>query len=414
MISGSGSPAAVARGAAPRAAGRRRRSSATATVCTPSRWACSASRPTRPPAAESATTRKRSGVAQHHVDGLGADGPGGAEDHDVAGAVAGSRRDEGAVVRVCESVRHGVILSCPGRFPRTGPGTPPHRRRPCGAGRPGAGAVGGRSADGPVDVVRGGRAGGGVGDPGALAARVDDALLQPAVPSRPGRRADSLRSALSVLVHSRANSSSTRTRACRQKASASWRASGPWSPVARQVLGAYAGGAHREQLGADVDDPGQEVLLELHPALPAGHGVEGAAGELAGGPLDVPQVAGERAELGVGGGQLARSRRPAWAASGRRSRRPSRPPSPCRTSVVSGSMRSPATDRWASTASRAISRCMISVEPSKIRLIRRSRSICSAGTARSPRAASESAVSKPRPPRICTSSSAIRQAVSEP
>ena len=43
---------------------------------------------------------------------------------------------------------------------------------------------------------------------------------------------------------------------------------------------------------------------------------------------------------------------------------------------------SPATARCASTASRAISRCMISVEPSKMRLMRMSRSICSAGTAR--------------------------------
>ena len=55
---------------------------------------------------------------------------------------------------------------------------------------------------------------------------------------------------------------------------------------------------------------------------------------------------------------------------------------------------------------------MISLEPSKIRLIRTSRSCCSAGTARSPRAASDSAVSKPRPPRICTSSSAMSQAIS--
>lgn len=83
-------------------------------------------------------------------------------------------------------------------------------------------------------------------------------------------------------------------------------------------------------------------------------------------------------------------------------------------SGLSGSMMSPATLRWASTASRAISRCMISVEPSKIRLIRMSRSICSAGTARSPRAASEAAVSKPRPPRIWTSSSEISQPISEP
>ena len=56
---------------------------------------------------------------------------------------------------------------------------------------------------------------------------------------------------------------------------------------------------------------------------------------------------------------------------------------------------------------------MISVEPSKIRLIRMSRSTCSAATARSPRAASDAAVSNPRPPRICTSSSAICHAISE-
>ena len=48
---------------------------------------------------------------------------------------------------------------------------------------------------------------------------------------------------------------------------------------------------------------------------------------------------------------------------------------------------------------------MISEEPSKMRLILESRSICSAGTPRSPRAASDSAVSKPRPPLIWTSSS---------
>ena len=86
-------------------------------------------------------------------------------------------------------------------------------------------------------------------------------------------------------------------------------------------------------------------------------------------------------------------RRRAAAATWRRSRWPSPRPSPCAAASASATARSPAADRWASTASRAISRCMISVEPSKIRLIRRSRSICSAGTARSPRAASESAVS---------------------
>ncbi len=48
-----------------------------------------------------------------------------------------------------------------------------------------------------------------------------------------------------------------------------------------------------------------------------------------------------------------------------------------------------------------------------MRLMRRSRRICSAGTPRSPRARRDSAVSKPRPPRIWTSSSAISQAISE-
>ena len=56
---------------------------------------------------------------------------------------------------------------------------------------------------------------------------------------------------------------------------------------------------------------------------------------------------------------------------------------------------------------------MISVEPSKIRLIRRSRRICSAGMPFSPRARSDSAVSYPRPPRIWISSSAICHAFSE-
>ena len=60
---------------------------------------------------------------------------------------------------------------------------------------------------------------------------------------------------------------------------------------------------------------------------------------------------------------------------------------------VSGSIRPPATERCWSTASRAMNRCMISVEPSKTRLIRRSRRPCSAPTGRSPRAASEVAVS---------------------
>ena len=56
---------------------------------------------------------------------------------------------------------------------------------------------------------------------------------------------------------------------------------------------------------------------------------------------------------------------------------------------------------------------MISDDPSKVRLMRRSRSTCSALTGFSPRALREAAVSKPRPPRIWTSSSAASQAISE-
>src|SRR5512133_2138403 len=67
--------------------------------------------------------------------------------------------------------------------------------------------------------------------------------------------------------------------------------------VVDQHPGPHAGGADREQLGADVDDPAQEPLLALQPALPAGHAVEGRAGEPPAGPLHEAQVGGEPTEL---------------------------------------------------------------------------------------------------------------------
>ena len=82
-----GSRAACRRRPAPRAAQRRAAaaaasSSATATVRTPSRAACSASSATRPPPAASADDPEPVGVAQHDVDGLGADRAGAAQqDH---------------------------------------------------------------------------------------------------------------------------------------------------------------------------------------------------------------------------------------------------------------------------------------------------------------------------------------------
>src|SRR6476620_10744785 len=55
---------------------------------------------------------------------------------------------------------------------------------------------------------------------------------------------------------------------------------------------------------------------------------------------------------------------------------------------------------------------MISDDPSKIRLMRASRIARSTGMPASPRPRSESAVSYPRPPRICSVSSTIRQPIS--
>jgi len=61
--------------------------------------------------------------------------------------------------------------------------------------------------------------------------------------------------------------------------------------------------------------------------------------------------------------------------------------------LMPGLIRSPATLRCVSTASRAMNRRMISDEPSKMRLMRKSRNARSTAMGTSPRAASESAVS---------------------
>ena len=58
-----------------------------------------------------------------------------------------------------------------------------------------------------------------------------------------------------------------------------------------------------------------------------------------------------------------------------------------------GSMRAPATRRCLSTASRAMNRCMISLEPSKMRLMRESRIRRSTGTGQSLRSFRDSSVS---------------------
>src|SRR5215218_2276917 len=55
-------------------------------------------------------------------------------------------------------------------------------------------------------------------------------------------------------------------------------------------------GRHREQLGADVDDPREHRLALLQPRLPAAHRVERRARELARRTLDEPQMTRERTE----------------------------------------------------------------------------------------------------------------------
>src|SRR5207248_9729734 len=62
---------------------------------------------------------------------------------------------------------------------------------------------------------------------------------------------------------------------------------------------------HGEQFGADVDQAAQEALLAFELALPTGHPVERLASELAGGALDVPEVAGQRTEVAVRAGSLS-------------------------------------------------------------------------------------------------------------
>ena len=64
----------------------------------------------------------------------------------------------------------------------------------------------------------------------------------------------------------------------------------------------------REELGADVDDPAEQVALLLEARLVAAHRVEGRARELARVALDVAHVLGQLPELGEGAGTLAGAR----------------------------------------------------------------------------------------------------------
>src|SRR5262249_3274604 len=152
------------------------------------------------------------------------------------------------------------------------------------------------------------RTSGAVDGPGCQAATHGRSVSGVTTPSsrkayRPARiRLAAATSTESVLSQSAPKSLSTRSRACRQNRSAS---SIPSGRGAARGGGPYAARRHREQFRPDVDDPAEEPLLAFQPALPAGHGIEGGPGDLARGPLDEAQVAGEPAELGVPGGGLA-------------------------------------------------------------------------------------------------------------
>ena len=188
-ISGSGSPGAVPRRPAPRAAAGTASSRATATVRTPQPVRLLGEQ--RDPAAGGGERGhpEAVGVAQHDVDGLGADRAGGAEDHDVAGAVV--RDGVGDEVRVGEGVMAahltapGMSRHCPPIVRRYGPRPRTARRPRCRAG----GAAAPPPGPVPRPVSGSGRWTFSCPDgPGVASAihgpsprGVDDALLQPGV-----------------------------------------------------------------------------------------------------------------------------------------------------------------------------------------------------------------------------------------
>ena len=177
--------------------------------------------------------------------------------------------------------------------------------------------------------------------------------------------------------------SGARRRCSRGRGRAPWRGGEPrqkTSAMPRRVarLGRAGGGErlraahrgrHREELVRDVHQPEQERLLVLQPRLVDAHAVEARAREAARGALDEAQVRRQRPELArsaatgpsrASASDTTRRRTPASAASA----------ASLAPSGLSGSISAPATCRCLSTASRAMNRCMISVEPSKIRLMR--------------------------------------------
>src|SRR5690606_5731428 len=139
---------------------------------------------------------------------------------------------------------------------------------------------------------------GGPGDPrtGALG-RVEDPLLEPrvlAVEDLPGDRLVA-RVGVHPQLAEEAGDGEPGLAAVRVGEAGGARR----APVGVLHLRPEAHGGHREELGADVDDPAEEALPVLEAALPPRHAVEGRAGEPARGALDEPHVPREGPEAGV-------------------------------------------------------------------------------------------------------------------
>ena len=161
-----------------------------------------------------------------------------------------------------------------------------------------------------------------------------------------------------------------------------------------QALRTGDDGGHREEIHGDVDDPEEECLPSLEPRAVHEHSVEDDSRQLAARALDEPDV---RARAARTSGSVATAPTPAKGAGTRARRSAHR----AQRGGAASAAKLARPDRRArrrsrrclSTASRAMKRCMISLEPSKMRLIRESRIIRSMPIGTSPRAASDRSVS---------------------
>src|ERR687898_1623124 len=132
------------------------------------------------------------------------------------------------------------------------------------------------SGDDPVHVRFAGRAGG-VGDPRAGAfGGVEDVGLEPGVPALQDGLGQPLVRAVGVVPERDEEPLYSQSGL---PAESVGELDTALVALAAEHLGADTARRHREQLGPDVDDPGQKALLALQTRLPARHPVERLAGQ---------------------------------------------------------------------------------------------------------------------------------------